>query len=45
MMIRKEAVWTLSNIGAGNEAQVKELIEKGLVDKLIQMSHTDSIDV
>jgi importin subunit alpha-1 len=44
-MIRKEAVWTLSNICAGNESQVKLIIELGIIDKLVQMTFSDVLDV
>ncbi len=44
-MIRKEAVWTLSNVCAGSETHVKEVIEMGMLDKMIQMVYSDVIEV
>lgn len=34
--IRKEAVWFLSNITAGNQAQVQAVIDAGLLPKIIE---------
>lgn len=44
-MIRKEAAWTLSNICAGNENQVKQIIELGIIDKLLHLAATDALEV
>lgn len=40
--VRREACWTLSNIAAGNEDQIRQLISnKGLIEKLMQLMETD----
>lgn len=44
-MMRKEVVWTISNICAGSETQVKSIIDLGIVDKLVQMAFGDVIEV
>lgn len=33
----KEAAWTLSNISAGNEEQIQEVINAGLIPSLIRV--------
>lgn len=40
--IRKEAVWFLSNITAGNQSQVQAVIDAGLLPKVIEnLKHGD----
>lgn len=35
--IQKEAAWTLSNITAGKDTQIQEVIESGLVPVLVEV--------
>jgi len=44
-MIRKEAMWTLSNICAGNENHVMGLIQEGVIDKLVEKVFNDAVEV
>lgn len=37
LSIQKEAAWTLSNITAGKDAQIQQVINAGLVPPLVEL--------
>lgn len=50
--IQKEAAWTLSNITAGKESQIQEVINAGLIPILVEVlqqvrtqEHTENIEI
>lgn len=43
--IKKEACWTISNITAGNKAQIQAVIEAGLVQPLVQLLQNAEFDI
>ena len=43
--IRKETCWTISNITAGNPAQIELCIDLGTIDKLIRLLTEDEIEI
>ncbi|CAO2837615.1 unnamed protein product [Amaranthus hypochondriacus] len=43
--IKKEACWTISNITAGNKAQIQAVIEAGLVQPLVYLLQNAEFDI
>jgi len=43
--IRKEICWSISNVTAGNPLQIQRCIDIGLIDKIIQLMDTASLDI
>lgn len=43
--IKKEACWTISNITAGNKAQIQAVVEAGLVQPLVQLLQNAEFDI
>ncbi|KAL2921208.1 Importin subunit alpha-2 [Bienertia sinuspersici] len=43
--IKKEACWTISNITAGNKAQIQAVVEAGLVGPLVNLLQTAEFDI
>ncbi|KAK9692146.1 hypothetical protein RND81_09G243600 [Saponaria officinalis] len=43
--IKKEACWTISNITAGNKAQIQAVIEAGLVSPLVELLQNAEFDI
>ena len=50
--IQKEAAWTLSNITAGKESQIQEVINAGLIPILVEVlqqvrtqEHTENMEI
>jgi importin subunit alpha-2 len=35
--IQKEAAWTISNITAGNTSQIQQVIDKGLLQPILEI--------
>ena len=45
LSIRKEASWTIYNITAGNNDQIQQVIEQGLIPSLVELLAHASFDV
>jgi len=43
--VRKEVCWSVSNITAGNTAQVQLCLDVGIIDKLVNILCHDDMDV
>ena len=43
--IRKEACWTISNITAGNKAQIQAVIDEGLIPPVLYILNTAEFDI
>ena len=43
--IRKEICWSISNVTAGNAEQIQRCINIGLIDKIINLMETQTMDI
>lgn len=43
--IRKEICWSISNVTAGNAAQIQRCLDIGLIDKIIQLMESATLDI
>jgi len=43
--IRKEICWSISNVTAGNPQQIQRCIDIGLIDKIISLMDSASLDI